>query len=60
MLLDYDQIQANCSETPSMVDHLVKSSRHLGRINVLYTDGSVVANWGMSLDKATNPASWNP
>ena len=58
VLLDYDVIQANVGEV--MSDHLTKSSRHLGKINILYADFSVSATWGMKLDKALNPDPWSP
>lgn len=58
VLLDYDILVANSGET--MAPHLTVGARHLGKINVLYADGSVRASWGLSLDKKLNPNAWLP
>ena len=60
VLLDYDLLIANNGETPDMRSHLQTASRHLGKINVLYADGSVKPSWGLSLDPVLNPAPWSP
>lgn len=60
VLLDYVERVANRGEGENTTDELRRSVRHLGKINVLDSNGSVQAFGPTSLDPAVDPDRWSP
>jgi len=60
VLLDYKQLTADPDNVTDTDDQLHAAARHLGRLNVLRADQSVVTRTPLELSPAITPRSWKP
>lgn len=60
VLLDYEARTANPDDTAKTRELLLKSRRHIDRLNVLLSDGSVSTMGVSELDPILNHRLWNP